>query len=177
MPSQETRKALRQMSRARHSLNAGMSALMGAGPEWEGLAEEIRQVSDKLQSLLQRAREKTGRDEERRLRAMFNATFGEGDGVYIRGAPVAVDDVLETYVETGTTVSRAMPVYCVVLKVGRKRLQVQWENGDGPTWKDPAFFTAKCTDPEITREVILKVQERLRRPIPASEIIEESTNG
>lgn len=48
--------ALRQASRARHSVNAGVKAAKNAGPEWDWLANDLELVAEKLQRFLEHAR-------------------------------------------------------------------------------------------------------------------------
>lgn len=44
--------ALRQASRARHSLRAGITAAKAAGEEWEWLANSLTDVADRLEKIL-----------------------------------------------------------------------------------------------------------------------------
>jgi hypothetical protein len=48
--------ALRQASRARHSIKAGVTAAKEGGPEWEWLANSLEDVGARLQTMLELAR-------------------------------------------------------------------------------------------------------------------------
>jgi HAMP domain-containing protein len=53
---QQITSALRQASRARHSIKAGVAAAKVAGPEWEWLANSLEQVATRLQGTIELAR-------------------------------------------------------------------------------------------------------------------------
>lgn len=54
----EVSKALRQLSRARHSLKAGVEAAVAAGPDWDWLANDLRNENERLLRTLEHGRKK-----------------------------------------------------------------------------------------------------------------------